>query len=98
MAGKGKKAVMLFDQRNRWRVSSICMNRRQNYGIYIQPKLKNPDNEDIIIPVCILLIAAGFQQYRGNRFGILWIRPWIARRKPCNRTLKGHMAICPFEI
>jgi len=28
--------------------------------------MENPDNEDIIIPVCILLIAAGIQQYRGN--------------------------------
>jgi hypothetical protein len=25
MTGKGKKVVMLFGQRNRWRVSSICM-------------------------------------------------------------------------
>jgi hypothetical protein len=25
MAGKGEKVVMLFGQRNRWRVSSICM-------------------------------------------------------------------------
>jgi hypothetical protein len=25
MAGKEKKVVMLFGQRNRWRVSSICM-------------------------------------------------------------------------
>jgi hypothetical protein len=43
-------------------------------------KKENPDNEDIIIPVCILLIAAGIQQYRGNHFGRLWVRPWIARR------------------
>jgi len=42
--------------------------------------MENPDNEDIIIPVCILLIATGIQQYRGNRFGRLWVRPWIARR------------------
>jgi hypothetical protein len=42
--------------------------------------MKNPDNEDIIILVCILLIAAGFQQYRGNRFGRLWVRPWIAKQ------------------
>ena len=26
MTGKGEKVVMLFGQRNRWRVSSICMN------------------------------------------------------------------------
>ena len=26
--------------------------------------MENPDNEDIIIPACILLIAAGIQQYR----------------------------------
>jgi hypothetical protein len=25
--------------------------------------MENPDNEDIIIPVCILLIVAGIQQY-----------------------------------
>jgi hypothetical protein len=25
MTGKGEKVVMLFGQRNRWRVSSICM-------------------------------------------------------------------------
>jgi hypothetical protein len=31
-------------------------------------KMENPDNEDIIIPVCILLIAAGIQQYKGNGF------------------------------
>jgi hypothetical protein len=30
--------------------------------------MENPDNEDIIIPVCILLIPAGIQQYRGNLF------------------------------
>ena len=42
-------------------------------------KKENPDNEDIIIPVCILLIAAGIQ-YSGNHFGRLWVRPWIARR------------------
>jgi hypothetical protein len=42
--------------------------------------MENPDNEDIIIPLCILLIAAGIQQYRGNCFGRLWVRPWIARR------------------
>ena len=42
--------------------------------------MENPDNEDIIIPVCILLIAAGIQQYRGNRFVRLWVRSWIARR------------------
>ena len=42
--------------------------------------MENPDNENIIIPVCILLIAAGIQQYRGNRFRRLWVRPWIARR------------------
>ena len=42
--------------------------------------MENPDNEDIIIPVCILLIAARIQQYRGNRFWILWVRSWIARR------------------
>ena len=42
--------------------------------------MENPDNEDMIIPVCILLIATGIQQYRGNRFGRLWVRPWIARR------------------
>jgi hypothetical protein len=75
-----EKVVMLFGQRNRWRVSSICMNRRQKYGIYltqtvslqiVPAKMENPDNENIIIPVCILLIAAGIQQYRGNRFGRL---------------------------
>jgi len=38
--------------------------------------MENPDNEDFIIPVCILLIAAGIQQYRGR----LWVRLWIARR------------------
>ena len=42
--------------------------------------MENPDNEDIIIPVCILLIAAGIQQYKGNGFWILWVRFWIARR------------------
>jgi hypothetical protein len=42
--------------------------------------MDNPENEEIIIPVCTLLIAAGIQQYRGNRFGRLWVRPWIARR------------------
>ena len=42
--------------------------------------MENPDNEDIIIPVCILLIAAEIQQYRGNYFGRLWVRLWIARR------------------
>jgi hypothetical protein len=46
----------------------------------VPAKMKNPDNEDIIIPVCILLIVVEFQQYRGNRFGRLWVRPWIARR------------------
>ena len=30
----------------------------------VPAKMENPDNEDIIIPVCILLIAAGIQQYR----------------------------------
>jgi hypothetical protein len=40
----------------------------------------NAENEDIIIPVCTLLIAAGIQQYRGNHFGRLWVGPWIARR------------------
>ena len=30
--------------------------------------MENPDNEDIIIPFCILLIPAGIQQYRGNLF------------------------------
>ena len=30
--------------------------------------MENPDNEDIIIPVCILLISAGIQKYRGNLF------------------------------
>ena len=34
MAGKGKKIVMLFGQGTDG-VSSICMNRRQNYGIYL---------------------------------------------------------------
>ena len=42
--------------------------------------MENPDNEDIIIPVCILPIVAGIQQYRGNRFIRLWVRSWIARR------------------
>ena len=42
--------------------------------------MENPENEDSIIPVCTLLIAAGIQQYRGNRFGRLWVIPWIARR------------------
>ena len=42
--------------------------------------MENSENENIIIPVCTLLIAAGIQQYRGNRFGKLWVRPWIARR------------------
>jgi hypothetical protein len=37
----------------------------------LSAKMKNPDNEDIIIPVCILLSAAGIHQYRGNRFGRL---------------------------
>ena len=37
---RGKKVEMLFGQRNRWRVSSICMNRRQNYGIYQLAKYK----------------------------------------------------------
>ena len=46
----------------------------------VPAKMENPDNEDIIIPLCILLIATGIQQYRGNRFGRLWVRPWIARR------------------
>ena len=36
--------------------------------------MENPDNEDIIIPVCILLIAAGIQQFRKI------VGPWIARR------------------
>ena len=43
-------------------------------------QMENPDNEDIIIPVCILLIAAVIQQYRWNRFGRLYVRSWIARR------------------
>ena len=30
--------------------------------------MEHPDNEDIIIPVCILLIPAGIQQYWGNLF------------------------------
>ena len=42
--------------------------------------MENPDNEDIITPVSILLIAAEIQQYRRNRFARLWVRPWIARR------------------
>jgi hypothetical protein len=42
--------------------------------------MENPENEDIIILVCILLIAAGIQQYSGNRFERLWVRSWIARR------------------
>jgi hypothetical protein len=42
--------------------------------------MESPKNEDIIILVCTLLIAAGIQQYRGNRFGKLWVRPGIARR------------------
>ena len=40
MLERGKKVVMLFGQRYRWRVSSICMNRRQNYGIYQLAKLR----------------------------------------------------------
>jgi hypothetical protein len=39
--------------------------------------MDNPENEDIIIPVCTLLIAAGIQQYRGNRFGRLWVQSEI---------------------
>ena len=30
--------------------------------------MENPDNEDIIIPVCILLIVAGIQQYIATFF------------------------------
>jgi hypothetical protein len=30
--------------------------------------MEHPDNEDIIIPDCILLIPAGIQQYWGNLF------------------------------
>ena len=32
--------------------------------------MENPENEDIIIPVCTLLIAAGIQQYKGNDCGL----------------------------
>jgi hypothetical protein len=44
----------------------------------VPAKMENPDNEDIIIPACNLPIAAGIQLYRGNRFGRLWVRPWIS--------------------
>jgi hypothetical protein len=30
--------------------------------------MENPDNEDIVIPVCILLIVAGIQQYIATFF------------------------------
>jgi hypothetical protein len=30
--------------------------------------MENPDNEDIIIPVCILLLVAGIQQYIATFF------------------------------
>jgi hypothetical protein len=30
--------------------------------------MENPENEDIIIPVCILLIVAGIQQYIATLF------------------------------
>jgi len=52
--------------------------------------MENHYNEDIIIPVCILLIAAGIQQYRGNRFWRLWARSWIARR---NQYGAGHALV-----
>jgi hypothetical protein len=42
--------------------------------------MENPSDEEIIIPVCILLIAVGIKQYRRNMFGRLWVRPWIGRR------------------
>jgi len=44
----------------------------------VTAKMENPDSEDIIIPVCNLSIAAGIQHYRWNRFGRLWVRPWIS--------------------
>ena len=34
----------------------------------VPAKMENPDNEDIIIPVCILLIVAGIQQYIATFF------------------------------
>jgi hypothetical protein len=41
MAGKGKKVVMLFGQRN-------SMNRRQNYGIYpTQITLKRMQDKEL---------------------------------------------------
>jgi hypothetical protein len=42
----------------------------------IPAKMENPSDEEIIISVCILLIAVGIKQYRRNMFG----RPWIGRR------------------
>lgn len=42
--------------------------------------MENPSDEKIIILVCILLIAAGIQQYRRNMLGRLWVRLWIGRR------------------
>lgn len=50
----------------------------------VPAKMENSLNEEILIPVCILLIVAGIQQCRRNRFGRLWILPWIARRKQHN--------------
>jgi len=40
------------------------------HGKLFPPKMENPENEDIIIPVCTLLIAAGIQQYKGNDCGL----------------------------
>jgi hypothetical protein len=34
----------------------------------VPAKMENPYNEDIIIPVCILLIVAGIQQYIATFF------------------------------
>ena len=39
----------------------------------VPAKMENSLNEEILIPVCILLIVAGIQQCRRNRFGRLWI-------------------------
>jgi hypothetical protein len=41
----------------------------KSHGLQIvRAKMENPDNEDIIIPVCILLIIAGIQQYIATFF------------------------------
>ena len=43
--------------------------------------MENADADEIIVPLCIIIICAGFHQLRGQvvsrRF---WVRPWIRRR------------------